>query len=53
MLSVFKLVSCKPGASRELALRPQGLRSLKNVLNYSFVIDVILIGTHLILLFYE
>ena len=33
MLSIFKLVSCKPGASRvrELALRlgPQGLRSYK------------------------
>ena len=27
MLSVFKLVSCKPGASRELDLRPQSLRS--------------------------
>ena len=25
MLSVFELVSCKPGASRELALSPQGL----------------------------
>ena len=29
MLGVFKLVSCKPEASRELALRPQGLRSSK------------------------
>ena len=29
MLGVFKLVSCKPGASRELDLRPQGLRSSK------------------------
>ena len=29
MLSVFKLVLCKPGASRELDLRPQGLRSSK------------------------
>ena len=29
MLSVFKLVSCKHGAFRELALRPEGLRSSK------------------------
>ena len=28
VLSVFKLVSCKPGASRELALRPQGPEKL-------------------------
>ena len=34
MLSVLKLVSCEPGASRELDLRPQGLRSeAPNVLN--------------------
>ena len=29
MLSVFKLVSCQPGASRELDLRAQGLKSSK------------------------
>ena len=29
MLSVLKLVSPKPGASGELDLRPQGLRSFK------------------------
>ena len=29
MLSVLKLVSCKPEASRELNLKPQGLRSSK------------------------
>ena len=26
---MFKLESCEPGASRELGLRPQGLRSFK------------------------
>ena len=39
---VFKLVSCKPEASRELALRPQGLRSLtfsKLVFSYVIVIN--------------
>ena len=43
MLSVFKLllVSCKPGASRELALRPQGLRSSTvSKLVFSYVIVV-------------
>ena len=44
MLSVFKLVSCKPGASRELArLRgPQGLRSStssKLVSSYVIVVN--------------
>ena len=29
MLSVFKLVSCKPGASRELDLRPKRPEKLK------------------------
>ena len=29
MLSVFKLVSCTPGASRELALRPPGPEKLE------------------------
>ena len=43
MLSVFKLVSCKPGASRELDLRPQSLRSS----NCSKLIFGV-IGTHLI-----
>ena len=37
MLSVFKFVSCKPGASRGLHLRPQAPRPEKlqnlNVLN--------------------
>ena len=40
MLSVFKLVSCKPEASRELTLRPQGLRSStfsKLVIVFSYI----------------
>ena len=45
MLSVFKLVSCKPEASRELAMRApgQGLRSLtfsKFVFSYVIVVLV-------------
>ena len=48
----FASVSCKPGASRELDLRPQGLRSSK----YSKLIfgNVIIVeGTHFIFLFFE
>ena len=44
---VFKLVSCKPGASRELDLRPQGLRSSK-CSKLIFGNIIIVIGTNLI-----
>ena len=47
MLRVFKLASCKPGASRELDLRPQGLRSAKC---YKLMFDniIVVIGTQFI-----
>ena len=52
MLSVFKLLSCKPGASRELDLRPQGLRSSKRSKSIFGNITVV-VGTNLIFLFFE
>ena len=52
MLSVFKLVSCKPGASRELDLRPQGLRRSK-CSKLIFGNIIVVIGTHLSFLFFE
>ena len=42
MLSVFKLVSCKPGASRELDLRPPRPEKLQII----FGNTIIVIGTH-------
>ena len=57
MLSVFKLVSCKPGASRELDLNSEapmaGLRS-SECSKLSFGNIIIVIGTHFIyFLFFE
>ena len=46
MLSVFKLVSCKPGASRELDLRPrpgpghEKLQMLSINLWYNIIVDL-------------
>ena len=54
MLSVFKLMPCKPGASRELDLRPPRpeLRSSK-CSKLIFGNKLIVIGTHFIFLFFE
>ena len=42
VLSVFKLVSCKPGASRELDLRPQSLGSSKcSKLIFGYITDLL------------
>ena len=42
MLSVLKLVSCKPKAARELDLSPPKAREAPNVLNESLVIKLLL-----------
>ena len=44
-------MSCKPGASRELDLRPQGLRSSK-CSKLIFGNKIVVIGTNLIFLFF-
>ena len=52
-VSDTNLVSRKPGASRELDMRPlQGLRS-SEYSKLSFCNTIVVIGTHLLFLFFE
>ena len=54
MLGLFKLESCQPGASRELALRPPRPEKLQCSKYIFSNVIVIIIGTHLFfLLFFE